>query len=189
LNQVELELANREADQKRILSQIAENQGRVAGIPLREQEMAQLTRDYDTAKANYRSLLDKKFSAKMATEMEVDRISEQFAVADPAEEPMRPVKPNRRLLYAGGWLLGLALGLALAFGLELRRATLLGEWELPAGVAVLGRLPVIRIEPSLSEPASSDNGGRTLKSALLPSALITLFGAVALGFYLLTRRF
>jgi polysaccharide biosynthesis transport protein len=189
MNQVNAELANREADQKRILSQIADYQSRVGSLPLREQEMAQLMRDYDTAKANYRSLLDKKNSAEMATEMEVGQKAEQFTVAEPAEVPMRPFKPNRPALYAGGSLFGLALGLLLAFAKELHGATLLGEWELPTGLAVLGRLPVINITPAAAQPDAGISGRRALTPVVLPSAVVVFLAAVAAGVYFLYQRF
>jgi polysaccharide biosynthesis transport protein len=188
LSQVDAELANREADQKRILNEIADYQSRVGGLPLREQEMAQLLRDYDTAKANYRSLLDKKISAEMASEMEVGQKAEQFTVAEPAEIPMRPFKPNRLMFYAGGSLFGLALGLLLAFGKELNGATLLGEWELPAGIAVLGRLPVINITPAAIQPETGPKGRRALTLAVLPSAVLALLSAVVAGLYFLSQR-
>ena len=38
-----------------------------------------------------------------------------------------------------------------AFGLEFRKQTFLGEWELPPGTVVLGRVPSIRIVPSTAK--------------------------------------
>jgi polysaccharide chain length determinant protein (PEP-CTERM system associated) len=189
LNQIKAEVATREVEQKRILNDIADYQSRVGEMPIREQEMAQLMRDYDTAKANYRSLLDKKISAEMATEMEMGQKAEQFTVAEPAEIPMRPFKPNRRMLYAGGSIFGLALGLLLAFAKELHGATLLGEWELPSGISILGRFPVISIAPAAIEPDGGGAGRGVLRPVLLPSAvLMTLLAVIAAGVYWLSQR-
>jgi hypothetical protein len=71
--------------------------------------------------------------------------SERFTLADPARVPDAPFKPNRTMLRGGGSLAGLALGILLALLLELRKNAILGEWELPAGVVVLGRLPSMQI--------------------------------------------
>ncbi len=146
--QAEKELVARKAEQDTILREISAHQDRLGRLPLREQEMAQLLRDYENSKSNYRMLLDKKLAAEMATEMERRQQSERFTILEPARTPTKPISPNRLLLYAGGCLLGLALGIGLTLLVESRKAVFLGEWELPEGVAVLGRLPVVEILPS-----------------------------------------
>ena len=135
-----------------ILREMATYQSQLKRLPIREQEMAGLTRDYEMARANYRSLLDKKTSADMATDMERRQKAERFMVLDPAQVPEKPTKPNRPVLIAMSSVLGLALGIALAFAKEWNKDLLLGEWELPAGVPVLGRIPDIRLVLP-SEPA------------------------------------
>jgi polysaccharide chain length determinant protein (PEP-CTERM system associated) len=139
------EIENRKKEQQRILNEIAVYQSRINSLPIREQEMAALTRDYEISKANYRSLLDKKIAAEMATEMERREKAERFTIVDPARIPAQPFKPNRRLLFLGGSAFGMLLGLVVAAGKELKEGTLLGEWELPKGTIILGRLPYIEI--------------------------------------------
>jgi succinoglycan biosynthesis transport protein ExoP len=139
------ELEDRKAEQQRILHAIDAYQRRVESLPVREQEMAQLTRDYEISKENYKSLLDKKMAASMALDMERRQQSERFIVLDRAQVPEKPIKPNRPLLYGAGAAAGLALALLLAFAAELRKNVLLGEWELPEGTPVLARLPRIAV--------------------------------------------
>jgi succinoglycan biosynthesis transport protein ExoP len=103
----QLDLTNQELDvrkkeQQRILGDISVYQSRVNSLPIREQEMAGLTRDYEITKANYRSLLDKKIAAEMATDMERREKSERFTIVDPARVPARPFKPKREMLDIGG---------------------------------------------------------------------------------------
>jgi hypothetical protein len=59
--------------------------------------------------------------------------------------PSKPIKPKREMLISMGCTGGLALGILLAFGIELRRGVLLGEWELPEGSTVLGRVPRVKL--------------------------------------------
>ena len=47
-----------------------------------------------------------------------------------------------------GSAVGLLIGLLVSFGLEFRKQTFLGEWELPPGTVVLGRVPLIQMEIS-----------------------------------------
>lgn len=139
------EIENGKREQQRLMGEISTYQSRVNAMPIREQEMAALTRDYEISKANYRSLQDKKIGADMAADMERREKAERFIVVDPARIPARPFSPKRLLLSICSSALGLILGLALGLGKELNSGLLLGEWELPAGVPILGRLPHIEI--------------------------------------------
>jgi uncharacterized protein involved in exopolysaccharide biosynthesis len=140
LQVLDQEIKGRMLERQRILKDMSEYQARVEKLPIREQQMAALTRDYETSKGNYRSLLDKRISAEMATEMEKSQQSERFTVLERARPPETPIKPRRRMMYIAGALAGLALGLALSLGRELKRDVFLGEWELPARTLVLGRI-------------------------------------------------
>jgi uncharacterized protein involved in exopolysaccharide biosynthesis len=130
-------------------------EGRVQRLPLREQEMSALTRDYDIAKNNYSSLLDKKIAAEMAGDLERRQKAERFTILDPARTPEKPAKPKRPVLYAMSILGSLGLGIVFAMGKGLSRDRLLGEWELPKDVPILGRVPRIELEAA----AKSSNGG------------------------------
>jgi polysaccharide biosynthesis transport protein len=141
IESIDREMADRRAEQLRIVSDIVSCQNRMGRLPVREQEMAQITRDYEISKDNYKSLLEKKTAAGMALEMERRQKSERLTVLDPARVPDRPVKPKRELLYAVGTVLGLALALIVGFSVELHQNVFLGEWELPAATPVLARLP------------------------------------------------
>ena len=128
-----------------LTAQTADYEARLNKLPLVEQEMAALKRDYDESANNYNSLLQKELAADMATDMERSKNSERFTVIDPARVPQKPVKPKRAVLAAVGSLGGLALGLIFGFALEFRKQSFLGEWELPPGAVVLGRVPQIKL--------------------------------------------
>lgn len=184
IKQTDGELQFRKAEQERILRDIATYQGRLEKLPIREQEMAQITRDYEISKANYKSLLDKKFSAEMATDMERRQKSERFTILDAAPVPEKPAKPNRPLLMGIGSALSLLIGLACGLGVEFRRQPLLGEWELPPGVPILARLPFVEIRGEAPDEGRRQFG-RGLRIALWSSAalsVVALIGAAAYYF-------
>ena len=131
---------SRERDKQVIKRQIDELQARLERLPVREQELASLTRDYETSRENYRSLLDKRTSAEMAAEMEKRQQAERFRILDRAHVPVKPIRPNRPLLYAAGAVAGLIVGVLVAGAIELRKNVVLGEWELPPNVVILGRV-------------------------------------------------
>ncbi|MGH9582593.1 MAG: GNVR domain-containing protein, partial [Bryobacteraceae bacterium] len=134
-----------------VVAKISDYQQRVERLPIVEQHMAALKRNYDESASYYNSLLQKELSAGMATDMERSHDSERFTLIDPALVPEIPIKPKRIRLAALGSILGLAIGVLLAFALEFRKRTFLGEWELPPGTVVLGRVPLIH---AIARPAT-----------------------------------
>jgi uncharacterized protein involved in exopolysaccharide biosynthesis len=139
------QLESLEKERQQLALAISDCQARINKLPLVEQEMAALKRNYEESSNNYNSLLQKQLAAGIATDMERSQKSERFAVIDAARVPEKPVRPKRSLLAAGGCVASLILALLAGFMLELRKHTFLGEWELPAGTVVLGRVPFIRM--------------------------------------------
>ena len=140
------EIGDLEKKRVSVLRDVGAVQTRMDKLPMREQELASLTRDYEASKANYKSLLDKKLAAEMAANMERWQKAERFVMLDMARVPEKPTSPNRPVFMTGGVLLSLALAAGIAFLLETRRNVFLGEWELPAGTVVVGRVPKMLVE-------------------------------------------
>ena len=192
--QAEKELDYRLQEQQRISREINSTQARMKNLPLREQDMAQITRDYEISKANYRSLLDKETAAEMSKEMEIRGNSEHFTNADPARVPEKPISPNRPLLYTLVSVFSLIIGLAAGFGREYRHGVLLGEWELPGDLPILGHLPVIHITGPSADPAGRSGDARMRirhgkwRWVVLGSGLLLLVAMIAAGAYLVSNR-
>jgi succinoglycan biosynthesis transport protein ExoP len=166
------QIEDAEAERVRVLREMAALEARMRQLPVREQQMTGLLRDYEISKANYQSLLNKQLAARMATEMERNQKSERFTVLDSARIPEKPVRPDRTVLSGAGWLIGLVLSIGAAFAVELRRNVLLGEWELPEGTPVLGRVPRIDLRPQDArrtkkrDPASPLLSGRAVSERM-----------------------
>jgi hypothetical protein len=182
------ELEDRKAEQTRILHELDSYQQRMERLPVREQEMAQVTRDYEMAKENYKSLLDKKMAAGMSLDMEKLQQSERFTVVDRAPLPEKPIKPNKPVLYAASVIVGLLLGLAIGFIAELRENVVLGEWELPAGTIVMARLPYIEVRGNSTEEKSRPGGWWFTRRKRLAGAVVTAV-VLAGGNYTWLRAF
>jgi len=109
----ELEIANRKQEIRRLEAQIEEYQARLNLTPVREQQLAAITRDHEQSRTNYESLLNKKMQSEMATNLEKRQEGEQFRIIDPPNLPEKPYSPNR-LKFS---LLGLIAGIVLSSGL------------------------------------------------------------------------
>src|SRR5579862_9688238 len=78
LSFLDAEIKKKTAEREQVLKAMNVDQARLEQLPVREQEMAGLLRDYDTAKSQYKSLLEKKNAAGMAANMETRQEAEKF---------------------------------------------------------------------------------------------------------------
>jgi len=133
---------------KGLSGQIAMYQRRLEQTPKREQELALITRDYETTRDMFRQLLAKRGEADIAAELEQRQKGERFRVIDQARLPERPAGPNRLRLLIVGLVLafgaaGVAVVLAEQVDTSYRRAE---EVRATAGVPVLSTIPRIVTE-------------------------------------------
>lgn len=106
----QIEIKDREDSIAAVKVKVNEYQSRLNQEPVREQQLADLTRGYDQSKANYDDLLKKKNESKMATSMELLQQGERFRILDPPSFPQKPEFPNRLKFCGIGLGVGLALG-------------------------------------------------------------------------------
>lgn len=137
------EVVTLERERQRLTGEIQGLEARISKLPLREQQLASVQQDYKVAQANYEALRIKNLDAGMAKDVEEKQQGEKFTLLDPARTPTEPVKPARKMLAIGAALLGLIMGAFAAIGVDLKRDVFLGEWELPPGTPVLGRVVYI----------------------------------------------
>jgi succinoglycan biosynthesis transport protein ExoP len=130
-----------------ILRRMQDVQKRLGLTPVREQELAEVTRNYENSRKHYESLLEKKLGSELATNLEKRQQGEQFRILDPASLPEKPSEPNRLQIVLAGWLLGFLGGAGLAALKEATDAAVRGESDVTGaaqGVRVLVRIPVLR---------------------------------------------
>jgi polysaccharide biosynthesis transport protein len=142
----QIEIANRERSIVDLKSRVNDYQGRLNQEPVREQQLADLTRGYDQSKATYDDLLKKKNESAMATSMELLQQGERFRVLDPPSLPTKPSFPNRLKFCGIGLAVGLALGIFFAGAFEMIDDRLYSEKEIKKllPVPVTCEIPIIQ---------------------------------------------
>jgi uncharacterized protein involved in exopolysaccharide biosynthesis len=118
---------------------------RMEGAPGIEQEYNGYSRRYEAALKQYRDLTDKLSKAQRKEAFENDEQGDQFALLEPPEMPMGPVKPNRPAIVMLGALLGLGVAFGLAMLLESLDNSITGRRALVAitGMQPIGTIPII----------------------------------------------
>lgn len=142
-NDLLTELSSLKSRRDRLSQLIAETEKRLEQMPIREQELSILVRDYENRQKNYQALLEKRLNADVAANLEKRQQGEQFRILDPANLPGKPESPNQLLIMAGGLLGGCGVGIILAFGSDLVNPTFRRreDVELLPGVRVVATVP------------------------------------------------
>jgi tyrosine-protein kinase Etk/Wzc len=179
LRATEDEIAKHKSEQQRLSKLVSTYRGMLDAIPVREQEVSQLVRNYEISKAHYAQLLEKELAAKTATELELRQKGENFLTLDRALPAERPSRPNRVLIDVCGSLASLIIGLLLATGKEFVSLSIIVPKDIAAvagDLAVLGVIPIIRTQ--------SDQRLRRRRALLATSAaLVMACGVAVLYFY------
>jgi polysaccharide chain length determinant protein (PEP-CTERM system associated) len=185
--QLKVSLAGAEASVASLRARVSEysiryNQLKSAAtqMPQLEAEFAQLNRDYDVNKKNYESLVSKRESASISSEMQSVSGVADFRTIDPPRVSPTPVAPNRKLLFPLTLLLAIAAGFGAAFvAREVRPAFYDGRSLSEAtGLPILGAVSLI-----LSEQKKKLERQSIFRFATGAGALV---GVYAVGFVALS---
>ena len=127
---------------------IGDYQSRVERIPLVEQELQALERDYALISNYYSELLSRKLEAETAGAVE-KKWQEQFSIIDPAQVPERAAYPKASIFLLAGVAGGLGIGVLGAFLLEVLDPSVKSLRELEALIPypVLLTLPRVKSPP------------------------------------------
>lgn len=145
LRALQTEIDQHKQERERLARMVGSYQSKLSAIPVNEQQITALERDYEISKTHYKELLANQLSAETATQLELRQKGEKFSVLDPAQPAERPSRPNRTLINLVGCLAGLAFGLMSALMTEALGLSITGPEQITAatGIPVLEVIPVI----------------------------------------------
>jgi uncharacterized protein involved in exopolysaccharide biosynthesis len=170
LYQINLTIKNKTAEQAKIQQEIGNVQAKLKLTPAIGQEYKALTRDYQTAANVYNELLRKQTDSEMASDLEKRQQGEQFRVLDPPSLPQKPTYPNRPVFGVGGFMSGLALGLAIVFVLEAQDTTFRNERDVERVLKLpaLAMIPLLQVtkENSTNQSHKASEASQTAMSGM-----------------------
>ena len=145
LEQIDQEEEKLQKQQANIQERIVAYEKRMAAASPRELELLVLTRDYESTRKNYDSLLARRQQAQMAENLEKRQKAEQFRILDEARLPTKPWKPKRSMIL----LAGMGVGLAVGAGAVVLAAYLDQAFHDPEDLEQFTALPVLATIPLL----------------------------------------
>jgi protein tyrosine kinase modulator len=145
--QDEISIADLTKRQGQIQDQIRVLQGRVQASPMVEQQLKELTRNYQSALEFYNDLLKKRESSAMAKDLAHQQEGEQFRVLDPPNLPVTPSFPKKLYFAGGGVGGGFALSLGILYCLMMFDKTFHTERDVESQLKliVLAAVPVLEV--------------------------------------------
>ncbi len=161
LRQDELNIAELARRQTQIQAQIGVLQARVQASPLVEQQLKEMTRNYQSALEFYNELLKKNNNSVMAEDLQHQQEGEQFRVLDPPSLPDKPSFPKRPIFLGGGLGAGFALGVGILALIAISDRSIYTERDVEVclKVPVLGLIPNLGVDTSAWESTPrADNG-------------------------------
>lgn len=149
--------------------EVQQYQARLNLAPLREQQLQQILRDRDTYNKEYEGLRQNQMQSQLTTTVEENQEGQHFRLVDPPTLSAKPTSPNRLKICLGGVAGGIALGLILAFLMEMRNSAFYSERILAQAFAV----PLVVGVPFVLTPAERRaRGWRVAGECLLASVMI-----------------
>ena len=148
------EIASLRAKQNRTTALIRDYENRVEVTFGHEQQLLDLTRDYEMSRQNYQALLQKRLNARISENLEKRQKAEQFRIIDPAKIPEKPYKPDRVKII----ILGSLLSVGAMAGLIFLRDFLKPSYHRPEDfqdtvqLPVLATIPAYKIIPRAEQP-------------------------------------
>lgn len=142
-NELKSELAFLKEKQANTVRQIKELEAHVQRMPAAEQSLAILVRDYENLQKGYQSLLDKRTNARILENYESRQFGEQYRVIEPANFPSGEEPPTLIHFLLGGLVLGCAISLGGAIGVELLKPGCRRPEEVESylGLSVIASIP------------------------------------------------
>ncbi|NLP10172.1 polysaccharide biosynthesis tyrosine autokinase [bacterium] len=169
--QLELELETLRTYERSLNNAVGQYEGTLNGLPGKEYELARLTRERDLANSIYIMLSQRNEEARIS---EAEKIG-NMRIIDRAEPPKAPVKPRKVLNLAIGLLLGLTMGLGLAFFMESLDTTIKTPEQVESliGLNLLGAIPRIRRSEVIAPPNGEKMGDHRLITLLQPTSPVS----------------
>lgn len=179
VNKLDQDVEDQTKIQAELEKQLQYHVGKLQQVPVFEQQISGLMRDYDSLRNHYNQLQAKRLDAVMAGELETQQAGERFEVLDAAIPPDAPFGPRRGFMIIGGLFFGLLCGIGVAFLVEVSDESVRHERE---AAQIFGKPVLAGIPKIISDQERA-------RSRWLMVSMTAGTAAAAVGFGMVISRF
>jgi succinoglycan biosynthesis transport protein ExoP len=179
LSEVDIAVNALKDENERLKKQVEILNADIQEMPLKEQELLKIKRDYQNLQETYQKLMGERDNAGLQASMLRSQKATQLRVVEPPEKPVSPAGPPRLLIALGAFVLAIGLLVIVPVAIFFLNGSFRSKEEVEQvlGVKVIGVIP-----PMYTPEATSANrriqlvsGAASAVSFLALSAVIFLF--------------
>jgi succinoglycan biosynthesis transport protein ExoP len=178
MSELEVQTTGLKAENEDLKGKIAKLEEDINAMPLKEQELVAIKRDYDNVRKSYEELASAREEAGLQSSIIRSQKGTQFKIVNPPSLPVIPAGPQR-LLIAG---VGFTVALLLFFTIPLALHFLNDSFKFRDDVENDLEVQVLGIIPPMKTPAARALERRANTTALL-AAVLAFFGGGVLIFF------
>jgi polysaccharide chain length determinant protein (PEP-CTERM system associated) len=176
---LESEIKSSQGQSEALRRQVAVYQTRIDNTSVRGIELSKISRTYEITLRKYQDLLAKGLESELSENMEKKQKGEQFQILDPANFPLKPIRPNRQMILLIGVLAGLGGGFGLAFIWDNLNTSFRRSEDLAAYVS----LPLLATIPALLTRSSVLEQRRSQGVLVLASLGLLVVGLICVRMF------
>jgi polysaccharide biosynthesis transport protein len=174
LNQIKTDIQSREKEKAWIEGEMVKYSQRIQNSPAIEQDMQAIIRANEDLTKQHDVLKVKLEDAKLAGSLESRQKGSQFEIIDPANYPLEPSTPGRVVILLVGFGASLAIGVAIAFAVDMLNQQVWTHLELERALEA----PVLVEIPSITSPLDLRNA---IRRRLAHAFLLVIFAGAYFG--------
>lgn len=180
INEFDVSINALQSENQRLRTSVEELEKGIKNMPMKEQELIKIKRDYDNKRQNYDQLLKGKSELELKADLIKTQQDTQYKVVESPEKPFAPAGPSRILIVGIGIVLSSMVFCATIFARLLLGSSYKRKEELESDLS----LNVIGVIPPLKTRFSRNQHRKSAAVSVAISALILFFGGLSILFYL-----
>ncbi len=170
LDETEQQLEQLTAQSATLRQEIRTREGQLEQSAVRGPELDAISRDYQTTRELYDTLMRRFDEARLAVQSEQAEAGQEFRILDPAVPPTTSVGPNRNRLLFGAMILAFCLAIGVGFVVD----RLDGAFHSVEELRAFTRVPVLASIPVISTAGDSRRRGLKAAGVVCASAVVLL---------------
>ncbi len=176
-----------------LLKRKIELEATIKSLTPKKESLARILREYNhqleaipekslrLARLERAAKLDEKITLMMKEKYEESRITEvgqlgNVRIIDPAKQPLKPIRPKKKVNLILGFLMGIGLGVAITFLLEFFDNSVRSIEDVERlKIPTLGAIPLIKLEEAVSKYAKAHKTTSSIAGKAPNARLVTHF--------------